>query len=194
MQLVQPDAGTEDTRRVATKAELNDSNWNLVKKLADERLVVTSRTVITRETPDNSQPQPDNIKEQETVEVVHEALIKNWGQLRQWMETDREFRTWQERLRASRGYWQEKNRDNGLLLRGAALSQAEEQLEKRGSELPPDEREFIQKSQQYKQRQRQRSTGFLTAGFVAISGVAAVAVWQWNNALMGELKAQTKTL
>ncbi|EAW38985.1 WD-40 repeat protein [Lyngbya sp. PCC 8106] len=194
VQLVRPGAGTEDTRRVATKAELNDSNWDLVKKLADSRLVVTSRTVITREITDNSQPQPDNIKEQETVEVVHEALIRNWGQLREWMATDREFRTWQERLRASMGYWQEKNRDNGLLLRGAALSQAEEQLKNRRDELSPDEREFIQKSQQYKQRKRQRNTGFLTASFVAISGVAAVAVWQWNNALMGELKAEINLL
>ncbi|MEA5546439.1 tetratricopeptide repeat protein [Limnoraphis robusta CCNP1324] len=189
VQLVRPGAGTEDTRRVATKAELNDSNWDLVKKLADSRLVVTSRTVITREITDHSQPQPDNIKEQETVEVVHEALIRNWGQLRQWMETDREFRTWQERLRASMGYWQEKNRDNGLLLRGAALSQAEEQLEKRGDELSPDEREFIEKSRQYKQRKRQRNICFLTASFVAISGVAAVAVWQWNQAVIGKNNA-----
>ncbi len=176
VQLVRPGAGTEDTRRVATKAELNETNWDLVKKLADSRLVVTSRTVITREITDNSQPQPDNIKEQETVEVVHEALIRNWGQLREWMATDREFRTWQERLRASMGYWQEKNRDNGLLLRGAALSQAEEQLKNRRDELSPDEREFIQKSQKYKQRKRQRNICFLTASFVAISGVAAVAV------------------
>ncbi|MFZ1025259.1 MAG: WD40 repeat domain-containing protein [Limnoraphis robusta] len=194
VQLVRPGAGTEDTRRVATKAELNETNWDLVKKLADSRLVVTSRTVITREITDNSEPQPDNIKEQETVEVVHEALIKNWGQLREWMATDREFRTWQERLRASMSYWQEKNRDNGLLLRGAALSQAEEQLEKRGDELSPDEREFIEKSQKYKQRQHQRNICFLTASFVAISGVAGVATWQWNNALMAELKAQTNLL
>jgi len=114
VQLVRPGAGTEDTRRVATKAELNDSNWNLVKQLADARLVVTSRTVINS---DNSQQQTP-MKEQETVEVVHEALIKNWGQLRQWMATDREFRTWQERLRTAMNYWQEKNRDQGLLLRG----------------------------------------------------------------------------
>jgi hypothetical protein len=44
VQLVQPGAGTEDTRRVATKADLNENNWDLVKQLADARLVVTSRT------------------------------------------------------------------------------------------------------------------------------------------------------
>ena len=62
IQLVRPGEGTEDTRRLATKAELGEARWSLVKQLADERLVVTSR----------------NAAEQETVEVVHEALIRNW--------------------------------------------------------------------------------------------------------------------
>ncbi|MFM6213376.1 MAG: WD40 repeat domain-containing protein, partial [Planktothrix sp.] len=189
VQLVRPGAGTEDTRRVATKAELNDTNWNLVKQLADARLVVTSRTVITW---DNSQQQT-LIKEQETVEVVHEALIRNWGQLRQWMATDREFRTWQERLRTAMNYWQEKNRDQGLLLRGAALVQASEQLQTRRDELSQDEQEYIQLSQQDQKRQRQRTIGLLTAGFLTISGIAAVAVWQWQKALVGEENANFKT-
>ena len=34
----------------------------------------------------------------DVVEVVHEALIQRWGQLRAWLETDRAFRTWQEGL------------------------------------------------------------------------------------------------
>jgi hypothetical protein len=39
MQLVRPGEGTEDTRRVATKSELGEINWSLVKRLADARLV-----------------------------------------------------------------------------------------------------------------------------------------------------------
>lgn len=58
VQLVRPGEGMEDTRRIATKAELGEQNWSLVKHLADVRLVVTSRG-----------------PSQETVEVVHEALI-----------------------------------------------------------------------------------------------------------------------
>ncbi|MEB3217390.1 MAG: hypothetical protein VKN72_14320, partial [Nostocales cyanobacterium 94392] len=76
IQLVRPGEGTEDTRRLATKAELSQASWGLVNQLADARLVVTSR----------------NADNQETVEVVHEALIRNWGELRQWMDTDRSFR------------------------------------------------------------------------------------------------------
>jgi hypothetical protein len=88
IQLVRPGEGAEDTRRIATKAELGEQNWSVVKQLADARLVVTSR----------------NGADLETVEVVHEALIRNWGELRGWMEIDRVFRAWQERLRGSMSF------------------------------------------------------------------------------------------
>lgn len=97
IQLVRPGEGTEDTRRLATKAELGETSWSLVKQLADARLVITSRNAIN----------------EETVEVVHEALIQNWSQLRQWMQKDRLFRAWQERLRAAIHQWEEAKRDEG---------------------------------------------------------------------------------
>lgn len=65
VQLVQPGEGTEDTRRVATRADLGEENWALVQHLADKRLVVTGR---------------DEATGRETVEVVHEALIGRWGE------------------------------------------------------------------------------------------------------------------
>ncbi len=43
VQLVRPGEGTEDTRRVATRADLGEANWELVQHLADRRLVVTGR-------------------------------------------------------------------------------------------------------------------------------------------------------
>ncbi|NET84225.1 MAG: hypothetical protein F6J94_20600 [Moorea sp. SIO1F2] len=182
IQLVRPGEGTEDTRRVATKVELKETNWKLVKRLADARLVVTSRTVVTSA----------KNAEQETVEVVHEALIRNWGQLKAWMETDREFRAWQERIRATMGHWQEMNRDKGLLLRGAALVQAQEKLKERREELSEAEQEFIGLSQKYQKRQFQSIIGFVTIVFVAISGLAVVAVWQRDEALIAENNANLK--
>ncbi|NEO05953.1 WD40 repeat domain-containing protein [Moorena sp. SIO3I8] len=189
IQLVRPGEGTEDTRRVATKVELKETNWKLVKRLADARLVVTSRTVVTSA----------KNAEQETVEVVHEALIRNWGQLKGWMETDREFRSWQERIRATMGHWQEMNRDKGLLLRGAALVQAQEKLKERGEELSQAEQEFIGLSEalqvrEEKQKQRQRQTliGGLVGFSVAISGLAATAFGLWRNAVINEQKANLR--
>ncbi|MCC5618609.1 hypothetical protein LC605_26675 [Nostoc sp. CHAB 5836] len=81
VQLVRPGEGTEDTRRLATRNDVGEKNWDLVTRLADARLVVTGR---------------DETAGKETVEIVHETLIREWGRLHRWMESDRSFRTWQE--------------------------------------------------------------------------------------------------
>jgi hypothetical protein len=90
IQLVRPGEGTEDTRRIATRDEVKEENWDLVKRLADERLAVTNR---------------DNSTGVETVEIVHEALIRNWKRLEQWMEVGGDFRRWQEHLRTAIRQW-----------------------------------------------------------------------------------------
>ncbi len=130
IQMVRPGAGTEDTRRLAGRSELGEQNWALVQKLADARLVVTSLA-------------PSG---QETVEVVHEALIRGWAQLRAWMEEDRTFRAWQERLRAALRQWQMSQQDNDALLRGAILAEAENWLAERTAFLNREERFFIDES------------------------------------------------
>jgi WD40 repeat protein/class 3 adenylate cyclase len=128
VQLVRPGEGTEDTRRVATRQELGEARWHLIQFLADRRLVVASRDDAGHE----------------TAEVVHEALIQRWGRFREWMDADRAFRAWQERLRSSLRQWQESGRDEGALLSGAPLLAAQNWLAERGSELSQAEREFIE--------------------------------------------------
>jgi hypothetical protein len=119
IQLVRPGEGTEDTRRLATRTEVGEENWDLVTRLADARLVVSSR---------------DEACGEETVEIVHEALIGGWERLNHWIEVDRSFRTWQERLRASRRQWEASGKDVGALLRGAPLAEAEGWLQSRSVE------------------------------------------------------------
>ncbi|MEG4188954.1 WD40 repeat domain-containing protein, partial [Microcoleus sp. Pol17_C1] len=173
VQLVRPGEGAEDTRRMALKAELGEQSWSLVKQLADARLVVTSQ----------------NSASIETVEVVHEALIKNWGTLRQWMSADRDFRSWQERLRAAMQQWQEAQQDEGALLRGVPLVVAESWLQKRSDELSSGEREFIQNSvilrereKQQEKRLRQRIVLGLSGGLIGALSLAGFAGWQWRQA------------
>jgi WD40 repeat protein len=173
IQLVHPGEGTEDTRRLATKAELGEASWGLVKQLADARLVVTSR----------------NPAEQETVEVVHEALIRNWSELRQWMDTDRCFRAWQDRLRIGSHQWKQTQRDEGALLRGAALVEAEEKLKQRQEDLCEEEQDFIQASvalrdreQKQRSRRRQLTISGLASGLVLALSLTGVALLLWRRA------------
>ena len=175
IQLVRPGEGTEDTRRIALKEELGEQSWSLVTKLADARLVVTSR----------------NASYQETVEVVHEALIRNWDELRAWMNTDRVFRAWQERLRGAKEQWEATNQDPGSLLRGVALAEAAEKLNERPEDLI-SESEFIQQSIQEQERENQeeearrrrevqekearRRREVRTAWSIAVGSLVAVAI------------------
>ncbi|WP_044034405.1 protein containing caspase [Microcystis aeruginosa] len=180
IQLVRPGEGTEDTRRLATKAELGAVNWALVKQLADARLVVTSRS---------------EKAQVETVEVVHEALIRNWGELRGWMDTDRVFRAWQERLRAGMYQWQQIENgdvtgwDESRLLRGTALAEAEEKLKQRPEDLSEGELFYIQvsvKLRDKEQRRRERVRRQTVYVYVLAGGsiliLALGILIQWQNA------------
>ncbi|GAA6620366.1 CHAT domain-containing protein [Scytonema sp. NUACC26] len=150
-QLVHLGEETSDTRRLATRKEVGEENWDLVTRLASERLVVTGY---------------DEATGNETVEIVHEALIQKWGHLRQWLELDRDFRTWLQELRSARQHWEKSERDKDALLRGKALVDAGEWVQKRPKELTL-EQEYIQASLalQYKeQKKRERIKRRILAG------------------------------
>ncbi|MEG4167815.1 nSTAND1 domain-containing NTPase [Microcoleus sp. S13_D1] len=179
VQLVRPGEGTEDTRRVATRAEVGEDNWNLVSYLAgyQARLVVTGRQ-----------------EQEDTVEVVHEALIREWGTLREWMNANRQFRTWQERLKMGLREWKNNNHDSGGLLRGTSLTVAEDWLRQRADEMTQEERDFIQVSVKERNRERQvrerrrQLTIIGLSGFSLIAlGLAGVASVGWRNAAMTEI-------
>jgi WD40 repeat protein/energy-coupling factor transporter ATP-binding protein EcfA2 len=180
LQLVRPNEQTEDTRRLATRAEIGDRNWELVTHLASERLVMTGQ---------------DAIAKTETVELIHEALIREWNRLRDWIEEDRAFRLWQERLRGAMQQWESSGRDEGAFLRGKPLVEAEDWFKNRSEELAA-EQEFItaswelRESEQEKQkRQRKRTLVGLTGGLIGALGLAAIAGvgwWQATNAATNE--------
>ncbi|MGB3638884.1 MAG: pentapeptide repeat-containing protein [Rivularia sp. (in: cyanobacteria)] len=106
IQLVQPGEGTEDTRRLATRDEVGD--WDLVTLLANERLLVTNRNELV----------------EDTVEVVHEALIRNWGRLRGWMDDNREGIKQKLKIEAAAKEWEQSKKSKDYLLRGKALKNA----------------------------------------------------------------------
>ena len=186
VQLIHPGEGTADTRRVATRTEVGTENWDLVAHLANARLVVS---------------QQDEGTGEETVEIVHEALIWGWQRLGQWLEDDRSFRTWQERLRIAIQQWQASRQDEGALLRGGPLLNAQQWLQERQADLSQLEQEFIQTSvvrqlqeQRLRDRVRHRITSGLAGGLAAALFLVGIAGWQWRRAEIGETNAQLSAL
>jgi WD40 repeat protein/DNA-binding SARP family transcriptional activator len=173
VQLVQPGEGTEDTRRIATCEELGVENWQLIQHLANKRLVVTGRDAQGRE----------------TAEVVHEALIRKWGQFQEWMENDRAFRAWQEQLRAHLRGWQESGQDEGALLHGVPLGVAQTWLGERGDQVSQAERDYIDASlalqerlQRERQRRRQQTVMALVGGLIIAVILTVFALIQRQTA------------
>lgn len=167
IQLVSPGEGTEYTRRLATRAEVGEENWDLVTRLATARLMVSNRNETTAI---------------ETVEVVHEALIKAWPDLQKWIEEDDAFLRWKKRLQVALREWENHENKEGYLLQGAPLGEAEGYLQQRLEDISPAERVFIQLGLGLRDRQRRRTILGLTSGLIAISIFAAGAVWQWQRA------------
>jgi WD40 repeat protein len=185
MQLVCLREKTEATRRLATRDEVKSENWDLVTRLASSRLVVTNRNEFTNE---------------ETVELVHEALIRSWGRLEEWIRVDGEFRYWQERLRAIIREWEKSGFDEGALLRGKPLSDAQYWQQQRHDELSFGERSFIERSLEMQKRElnkasrRRRLTIFgLSGGLVLALGLAGIAWWNSQNSANSEIKALSQS-
>ncbi|MBW4541059.1 MAG: AAA family ATPase [Myxacorys chilensis ATA2-1-KO14] len=141
-QLVYPRQGIESIRRVATRSEIGDENWNLVNYLTNYRENSTghnSRLLVTGW---------DERKKTDIVEIVHEALIREWKDLQNWISRDHVFRTWQEFLRNSIQIWENEKRDKSALLRGKLLRESEKWLKQKFNSISPLEKEFIQRSRQ----------------------------------------------
>ena len=177
-QLVCPGEGTEDTRQVATKPQVGEAYWNLVSQLADERLVVTGW----------------DAQGQDTVELIHEALIRHWPPLQQWVAQNRQFRVWQNRLRLELQEWQQHDHDPSTLLRGARLTEAEERLHQQADALSQEEQAYIQASiaqrEQAARRRRRLVIWSLTLVTIILLVVSALALsayfsyWEANHNLV----------
>jgi len=126
LELTQIGIGTEDTRRQVLKQNLlqigsltldSDAQAlveSVIQKLATAKLVVTSEF-------------GEGLTPTAMVEVVHEALIRHWPLLRQWLDENREKLLRQRAIEAAAAEWQQQQEPEELayLLQGSKLSEAE---------------------------------------------------------------------
>jgi WD40 repeat protein len=137
LRIVRPSESGLDTRRRAAFTELPPEGVELVVKLAKERLLVTNKSASGLE---------------QTVEVAHEALISNWGTLRAWVNEDREFLLWRDRLGPLVTEWERAQESNEALLRGPLLIEAQKWFDERSQDLSGQERKFISASREERER------------------------------------------
>ena len=127
--LVVVGAEGEPTRRRASREELNVPP-DIVDRWTAARLLTVDVHPQTRVP---------------TVEVAHEALVREWPRLRQWVEDDRTDLIALGRTRESAAVWADLDREPSALLRGTALEAALD-VAGRSAVLAPLEVEYVEAS------------------------------------------------
>jgi len=137
LRLVQLGEGAEDTRRRARMDELvtignPDEITGVISIFARSRLLTLDRDPATRVG---------------TVELAHEALLREWALLRQWLNDGREDVRQQRRLAQRAKEWQDAAQDDSFLLYGANLANIEAWIEHSDIALTTEEQHYIRVSQ-----------------------------------------------
>lgn len=185
LRLVTVDENTDDIRRRVRRTELGALGIeaatldNVMQRFGAHRLLTFDRDPLTRGG---------------TVEVAHEALLREWERLRNWVESRREDLHLHRRLDGAVREWHESGQNEERLLLGGRLEQFE--LWSRVTPLPltREERRFLDASRihedQTKRRLRRRRWSLV--GFLAVLTVVAVslAIVSVNQARV----AQTRSL
>lgn len=140
----------------------------------------------------------------DTVEVAHEALIREWPRLRGWLEDDVRGREIRAHITQAARQWDERDRDLAELYRGTRLSITLDWAARHGRELNELEREFLSRSREASEQEavKQRRTnrrlrGLLvgTAIFLVVALLAgALALVQRGRARDAQTAAEAQAL
>jgi len=194
LNLTQLGEGTEDTRRRITKSDLVVEKYpealinRTLRTLTDAKLLVVNlddgsnlgQSRSTANPPEDDELFLEAMRQEATVEVVHEILIRHWSSLRWWLEENRARLRSQRQIEQAALLWQQKDRQDDFLLRGVRLAEAEEIYIKYTDELSDTAKEYVAScidarlAAQKAAKQRLRKAQ-LTATALGILGVAATA-------------------
>jgi len=166
LRLTQPGEGVEDTKRRASFGELVPAGADpvaveaVIRRLADARLITTE-----------GDPKKAGAV---SVEVAHEALIRGWGRLREWIDADRVGLRIHRQLTEAAREWEANRRESSFLYGGTRLAVAREWAKTHRDELNALEAEFLAASR----RKRRRKMVALAASILVMMALA-IRGWEW---------------
>jgi WD40 repeat protein len=121
----------------------------------------------------------------ETVEVAHEALLREWPLLRGFLEVDREFLISKRQIADDLKSWEDApdRKKSDAFLTGLRLIRAQQLLSERSAQdLTDQERTFIGESIKAAESARRRRNAFIGVAIALLVGFSALAATQWVNA------------
>jgi WD40 repeat protein/serine/threonine protein kinase len=174
LRLVTPDDENADTRRRVTRTELaslaieQTTLDTVVDTFSRHRLLTFDYEVATR---------------RPTVEVAHEALIRTWPRLRDWINASRQEIQIQRRMLAATADWVNAGRETSFLADGARLQQFETWAKDTTLALGTDESQYLEASITQRRERSMREearkaqearTARLAANFQRITTILAI--------------------
>ena len=116
--------------------------------------------------------------EQDSVEIVHDALLYAWSRLREWIDTDRSSLHTHQRLTDAAQAWDRSGRPRTALYRNASLVEAMQwaSTPDHQDSLGLVERDFLTQSEKQVTRTRRRRRLTITVSSAFITVIMAVAV------------------
>ncbi|MEV7816031.1 trypsin-like peptidase domain-containing protein [Streptomyces flaveolus] len=154
---------------------------------------LTSQRIITSHTAHSPEPSGGSAG-QPVAELIHDALIREWGTLREWVLQDHRFHEWLEHTRERRTRWAE-TANPGDLLAGTSLAEGLEWSQQR--HLPGDIAVYVTASRQRQQAviRRSRRLNTILASVLALVFIAAAgALWQWRSSVAERQAAVSRQL
>jgi WD40 repeat protein/DNA-binding SARP family transcriptional activator len=170
LRLVTLGEGMEDTRRRTLQEELLAVDGAAMQDVIDvfdrARLVTLDHDPVTRGP---------------TVEVAHEALLREWEQLRDWLDESRHDIRQQRLLAAAAAEWHAADRDRSYLLRGSRLERFAGWATHTDVALTADEDAFLDISiteEERRRTRRRRVRNVILAATIAVATVMTIlAIW-----------------
>lgn len=140
LRLVTLGEGTEDTRRRVLRSELLSISSGTDKRIMERTIALYSRYRLLTLDRDAATREP-------TVEIAHEALIREWSKLRDWLNSGREDLRMERRILQSAEDWRKYQKDASYLATGAQLAAFSEWLKSTDLRLTELENAYLQASQ-----------------------------------------------
>lgn len=180
LRLVDVHEGGDATRRRVRRAELNElpvdqpALETVLSQFGAHRFLTFDRDPVSRGP---------------TVEIAHEAMLRQWGRLTEWVNARQQDLIQHQRLRMSTQEWADSDKDPSFLLRGRHLGQLEAWAAETPIVLTSHESEYLTASRGLRDAElattrgrRRLLLGSLVAGLVVTTTLAGIALGQKSAA------------
>ncbi|QOR61230.1 TIR domain-containing protein [Sulfurovum sp. ST-21] len=172
--LVRVNSKNEYIKRIALWEELPAKAYAVLEELVKARLLIKKSE-----------------EGKEVIEISHEALIRKWPLLQNWLQEEQEFLVGKSQLEiALQEYSREDaNTRHRAYLSGIRLQKASSWLLDYQNQLSTEEKNYIKKSIAFHEKQEKRRKTLYLGVFLVVLLFGLFSAWQWRVAKVNEERA-----